>query len=233
MKVTLVNYTKDPERTCAAAAFASTKEKLDDGIFEELNEKKVRGLLRNVISRGHMSVVEHASFTFNISGVSRALTHQLVRHRIASFTQQSQRYVKLEDGSYTIPESISKDPEAMEAFNKLIQGSFEAYETLRAKGIPKEDARYLLPNAMHSSIVMTMNARSLLHFFSLRCCNRAQWEIRELADKMLAEVKEIAPTIFENAGPGCIRGPCPEGKFGCGTPRTNDPLFNSNGDSNE
>lgn len=227
VKVSLVKHTPDPERTCAAAAFASTKETLDDAIFEELDDKKVKGLLRNVISRGHLSVIEHAVFTFNVSGVSRALTHELVRHRMATYTQQSQRYVKLTGESYTLPDTIKKNPSDLKAYQALISQCFETYQRLRDSGVPKEDARYVLPNAMHTSIVVTMNARGLLHFFSLRCCNRAQWEIRELSDKMLAEVKKVAPTIFENAGPGCIRGPCPEGKFGCGKPRVGEPLFTS------
>lgn len=227
MHVKLVNYTPDPERTCAVAAYASTHEKLNDEMFKNLDRKKVEGVLRNVISRGHLSVIEHASFTFNISGVSRALTHELVRHRMASYTQQSQRYVKLGEGNYVIPETIKSDPALLEAYKETIQKSFETYKKLLDKKIPPEDARYVLPNATHTSIVVTMNARSLLHFFTLRCCYRAQWEIRKLADTMLAEVKKVAPVIFEKAGPPCIRGPCPEGKFTCGKPRTDEPLFAS------
>ncbi|MCD4740502.1 FAD-dependent thymidylate synthase [archaeon] len=231
MHVTLVNHTPNPEITCAAAAYASTKERLGDNFFDELDEKKAKGLLRNVISRGHLSVIEHAVFTFNVSGVSRTLTHELVRHRIATYTQQSQRYVKLSEEAYTVPDSIKANPEHLKEYQQLINQCFETYSKLRENGVPTEDARYLLPNAMHTSIVVTMNARALLNFFKLRCCNRAQWEIRQLADLMLAEVKKVAPTIFENAGPGCVNGGCPEGKFSCGKPRTSEALFSIQGDS--
>ncbi|MCD6414928.1 MAG: FAD-dependent thymidylate synthase [Candidatus Diapherotrites archaeon] len=227
MHVELINYTPDPERTCAVAAYASTHEKLDDEMFKNLDRKRVERVLRNIISRGHLSVIEHASFTFNISGVSRVVTHELVRHRLASYTQQSQRYVKLGEGNYTIPDTIKENPELLKAYKETIDNSFESYKNLLEQGIPAEDARYVLPNATHTSIVVTMNARSLLHFFTLRCCYRAQWEIRQLADAMLAEVKKVAPVIFEKAGPPCIRGPCPEGKFTCGTPRNDEPLFAS------
>jgi len=171
------------------------------------------------MSSGHFSTLEHASYTFAVDGVSRALTHQLVRHRLASFNQQSQRYVKFIDGLNVItPESISGDAERQKVFDEAIEAGLAAYEKLIEAGVPAEDARYLLPNAAETKIVITMNVRELLHFFEMRCCNRAQWEIRELAWKMLNLVKPTAPFIFMDAGPGCVRGFCPEGKMTCGEP---------------
>ena len=160
---------------------------------------------------GHHSVIEHAVFTFSVEGVSRALTHQLVRHRVASYSQQSQRYVSMKEPSYVTPHTVQDDPEALKVF--------EDTGKLESMGIPAEDARYLLPNGCTTNITITMNARELLHFFSLRCCNRAQWEIREMADRMLELCREVSPVIFRDAGPPCVRGPCPEGKLSCGKPR--------------
>ena len=171
------------------------------------------------MSAGHTSTLEHASYTFAVDGVSRALTHQLVRHRIASFNQQSQRYVKFTDGLATVkPESVAANEETNAVFDEAIVAAIEAYEKLLAAGVPAEDARYLLPNAAETKIVITMNVRELLHFFSLRCCNRAQWEIREMAHRMLELAKPTAPFVFMDAGAPCIRGNCPEGKMTCGNP---------------
>ena len=171
------------------------------------------------MSAGHTSTLEHASYTFAVDGVSRALTHQLVRHRIASFNQQSQRYVKFTDGLATVkPESVAANEETNAVFDEAIVAAIEAYEKLLAAGVPAEDARYLLPNAAETKIVITMNVRELLHFFSLRCCNRAQWEIREMAHRMLELARPTAPFIFMDAGAPCIRGNCPEGKMTCGNP---------------
>jgi thymidylate synthase (FAD) len=166
---------------------------------------------------GHHSVIEHAVFTFSVHGVSRALTHQLVRHRIASFSQQSQRYVSMSQASYVTPPSIAADAGAVKRYQELMQDIWKAYEELGGL-VPKEDARYVLPNSCHTNIVITMNARELWHFFSLRCCNRAQWEIREMAQRMMEICQEVSPTIFRDAGPPCVRGPCPEGKLSCGKP---------------
>lgn len=224
MHVKLVKYTEDPERTCAVAAMYSVKEKVPDGLFTDADYEKAMRVLRHVVASGHHSVLEHASFTFNVSGVSRALTHQLVRHRLASFTQQSQRYVKLKEKGYVTPDTISGS-EFSEEYHSMVEKISDFYQRMMDGGIPPEDARYILPNAAETSIVITMNARELLHFFTLRSCNRAQWEIRRLSDEMLRQCKMVAPTIFEKAGPGCIRGPCPEGKFTCGHPRTDEKLF--------
>ena len=186
-------------------------------LMETMPPERIKSVLTTIMSSGHFSTLEHASYTFAVDGVSRALTHQLVRHRIASFNQQSQRYVKFTgDVAVVKPESIAGNAEASEAFDKAIQAAVDAYHALLEAGVPAEDARYLLPNAAESKIVITMNVRELLHFFKLRCCNRAQWEIRAVADEMLRLVMPIAPHIFASAGPRCLVGPCPEGRMCCG-----------------
>lgn len=157
------------------------------------------------------------SFTFAIEGVSRVLTHQLVRHRIASYSQQSQRYVSEHEFEYIMPPSISANPLAKEKFEELMSNIRSTYDQLVELGINKEDARYCLANATETKIVVTMNARTLLHFFQLRCCVRAQWEIRKLADAMLIEVKKVAPVLFKKAGPTCVTSNyCGEGSMTCG-----------------
>jgi thymidylate synthase (FAD) len=184
---------------------------------EDIDSDKV---LSRIVGMGHHSVIEHAVFTFSVEGVSRALTHQLVRHRVASFSQQSQRYVSMDNATYVTPHTVEGNEEAVQLYDSVMENIWDAYKKLEAMGIPAEDARYLLPNGCTTNITITMNARELLHFFSLRCCNRAQWEIREMADQMLKICKEQSPIIFKGAGPPCIRGPCPEGKKTCGHPRT-------------
>ena len=156
-----------------------------------MTDEQVQKLLAKIIKMGHASTMEHVSFTFGIEGVSRVLTHQLVRHRLASYSQQSQRYVAEHDFEYILPPSIEEKPEAKERFQSLMDDIQKAYNELADMGIPKEDARYVLANATETKIVVTMNARSLMHFFNLRCCNRAQWEIRELAYKMLEEIISV------------------------------------------
>jgi thymidylate synthase (FAD) len=158
-------------------------------------------------------------FTFSVEGVSRSLTHQLVRHRIASYSQQSQRYVSLNTPDYVVPEEIAKNPEAKKLYDDLMQNIWDTYNKLEDLGIIAEDARYVLPNACTTNITLTMNARQLMHFFTLRCCNRAQTEIRQLADEMLKLCKEACPNIFAYGGPSCVRGPCPEGEKCCGHSR--------------
>lgn len=217
MKVALLNYTKDPDRICAAAAQSCYSEKGASELFRTTTDERAKKMIKKVVGMGHLSVVEHAHFTFSIEGVSRSLTHQLVRHRIASYSQQSQRYVDMERADYVLPPSIFKDPEARRLFKRTMDTSWRAYKEL-AKKVPKEDARYVLPNACNTNITVTMNARELWHFFTLRCCRRAQWEIRMMAWKMLEEVRKVAPILFEDAGPGCFRGPCPEGEYSCGRP---------------
>ena len=213
----LLAHTPDADRICAAAAHSCYSEDSAADLLETVDPAK---MLRHVIGMGHHSVIEHAVFTFSVEGVSRALTHQLVRHRIASFSQQSQRYVRLSEPTYVVPETVKRDPEAMKVYEETMDGIWDSYSKLIGMGIPAEDARYVLPNGCTTNITITMNARELLHFFSMRCCNRAQWEIREMADEMLRLCKEVSPVIFSDAGPACIRGPCPEGKKTCGHPRT-------------
>jgi len=170
-----------------------------------------------IVGMGHLSTLEHVSFTFAIEGVSRVLTHQLVRHRIASYSQQSQRYVKEHDFEYITPPSVAANPDAQAKFDALMDTIRTAYDELMALGVHQEDARYCLANATETKIVVTMNARALLHFFELRCCSRAQWEIRRLAEAMLAEVRQVAPRLFHKAGPTCVTASfCGEGDLTCG-----------------
>jgi len=217
LKVVLLNYTKDPDQICAAAAQSCYSEKGASELFRTTSDEKAKKMIKKVVDMGHLSVTEHAYFTFSVEGVSRSLTHQLVRHRIASYSQQSQRYVNMDRAMYVVPPSIANDPEAKALYTKSMDDAWKAYRQL-AKKVEKEDARYVLPNACHTNITVTMNARELWHFFSLRCCRRAQWEIRMMAWKMLVEAKKAAPILFESAGPGCYRGPCPEGSYACGKP---------------
>ena len=211
----LVSFTKDPEITCAKCATVSFHRKS----MNELSLDEARTIIKRVLGYGHESIIEHASFTFFVEGISRSLTHQLVRHRIASYTQQSMRYVDLRKSkSYFIrPPSVSKDAELVELFDDIMTRCKVAYDALREKGVPAEDSRFVLPIATQTKIALTMNARELRHFFMMRCCLRAQWEIRELADRILRICKSVAPSLFEGAGPSCIRlGSCPEGELACG-----------------
>ena len=219
MKVNLIKYTQEPEKTVAVAARLCYSPVGVDDLMNELSDESVGKLVRFVIKSGHLSTTEHINFTFAIEGVSRALTHQLVRHRIASYNQQSQRYVKFKDNfEYILPPSIEKDKDSRKKFEGMISDIHGLYKELLASGIEAEDARYILPNASETKIIVTMDGRELLHFFTVRCCNRAQWEIRELATKMLKLVKRVAPLVFEKAGPNCLRGSCQEGKFKCENP---------------
>jgi thymidylate synthase (FAD) len=219
MKVNLIKYTQEPEKTVAVAARLCYSPVGVDDLMNELSDESVEKLVRFVIRSGHLSTTEHINFTFAIEGVSRALTHQLVRHRIASYNQQSQRYVKFKDNfEYILPPSIEKDKDSRKKFEGMISDIHGLYKELLASGIEAEDARYILPNASETKIIVTMDGRELLHFFTVRCCNRAQWEIRELATKMLKLVKKVAPLVFEKAGPNCLRGSCQEGKFKCENP---------------
>lgn len=219
MHVELLYHTPDPERAIATAARLCYAPVGAAELMETMPEERVHSVLSTILSSGHFSTLEHASYTFAVDGVSRALTHQLVRHRVASFNQQSQRYVKFTNGLATIkPESIAASPETEAVFDQAIEAAIAAYEKLLEAGVPAEDARYLLPNAAETKIVITMNVRELLHFFSLRCCNRAQWEIRDMAHRMLDLVRPTAPFVFMDAGAPCVRGACPEGKMTCGNP---------------
>jgi thymidylate synthase (FAD) len=215
MHVKLIGFTSDPEKLPAMAA-TLTHSKIKPEDLENLSKKKQVSILDQVLKLGHTSVIEHASFTFAISDVSRSLTHQLVRHRIASYSQQSQRYVNLNEPHYVVPPLIAQNSKTKKAYEKTMEVIWEHYNKLLELDIPAEDARYVLPNATCTNIMVTMNARSLLNFFELRCCLHAQWEIRMLANKMLSEVKKVAPILFQNTGPTCkTRGFCPEEKKDC------------------
>lgn len=219
MHVELLYHTPDPERAIATAARLCYAPVGASELMETMSDERVRSVLSTILESGHTSTLEHASYTFAVEGVSRALTHQLVRHRIASFNQQSQRYVRFEDGVEVVkPSSVADVEEASAVFDEAIEAASAAYERLLGLGIPAEDARYLLPNAAESKVVITMNVRELLHFFSLRCCNRAQWEIREMAHRMLELARPTAPFVFLDAGAPCVRGRCTEGKMTCGNP---------------
>ena len=222
LKVILLAHTPEPEKTCALAARTCYSAMEYDELQALVEEKDQEAFLKRIVASGHLSVLEHASFTFGISGVSRSLLAQLTRHRIASFSVQSQRYVSLEKGfGYVIPPRIKALGEDAEAeyrrqMNQMHEWYIAWQEKLGKGEGSNEDARFVLPNACETHITVTMNARELLHFFSLRCCNRAQWEIRALAREMLKLCKQAAPVIFEAAGPGCVSGPCPEGAKSCG-----------------
>lgn len=216
MNVELIQYTPDPEKVVAAAARLCYSPDPVPELLERLDEEKVASFVRKLRSMGHLSPFEHVSFQFSIDGVSRALSHQLVRHRIASYSQRSQRYVKEEGFEFVTPPSIRKNPEALERFEKVMNGLQEEYQALLGM-VPAEDARYILPNACTTSLMATFNARSLLNFFEHRTCMRAQWEIRVLAEKMLGLVRDVAPNLFGEAGPTCVtQGVCHEGTMSCG-----------------
>lgn len=242
-KVTLITYTPAPERTVAAAAKLCYSPASIDDLMDNLTEEKTAGFVEMLAEIGHESPIEHASFTFGIEGVSRSLLAQITRHRIASYSVQSQRYVRESQFTYVTPPEIAAVAQAKEEFEKAMRAAQESYdriagllkdkhiETMTAQGKDEktaarlaekqaiEDARFVLPNACDTKMVVTMNARSLLNFFRHRCCNRAQWEIREVADQMLALVCAVAPALFSKAGPPCVRGTCTEGKMSCGKPK--------------
>ena len=232
LKVTLLAHTPEPEKLIAMAAklcySPSSIENIEQGLTAEKTEKFIEYLL----SLGHESPIEHVTFTFGIEGVSRSLLAQVTRHRLASYSVKSQRYVTEGQFSYVVPPAVAKDPSARQAYIETMEELSRRYNDLAAilkkrhmdegmteKAAEKaaiEDARFVLPNACETKLIMTFNARSLMNFFRHRCCERAQWEIRAMADEMLRLVKEIAPTLFQKAGPSCVAGGCPEGKMSCG-----------------
>ncbi|WP_025322705.1 FAD-dependent thymidylate synthase [Deferrisoma camini] len=214
--VRLLSHTPDPERTVALAARLCYSARGVEGLARDLGPDEVGSLLDKLVSMGHFSALEHASFTFGVEGVSRACSHQLVRHRLASYSQQSQRYVRLDEPRVVVPPTVADDPEREARFRQAVEGVWALYRELVEAGVPAEDARYLLPNACETKLVVTMNARELRHVFALRLCRRAQWEIRDLVREMLRAVVPVAPRLFRGAGPGCLRGPCPEGEYSCG-----------------
>lgn len=203
MKVDLIRHTIAPEELAGEAAALC------------YNGKNPARSLDVALEGGHESVIEHAIFTFKIEGVSRALLAQITRHRIASFSVSSQRYIRIVDAEYITPQTII-DKGWEDNYRKQVMDCLNLYTLMANDGVPYEDSRYVLPQAFTCKIMLTMNARELRHFFSLRCCARAQWEIRHLARQMLAKCQEVAPALFADAGPGCVRGHCPEGAKGCG-----------------
>ncbi len=218
MDVTLISHTPEPEKAVAAAARLCYSPDQIDELMQDMTIGRARALISKLAEMRHFSPFEHASFTFGVSGVSRSLSHQLVRHRIASFSQQSQRYVAMGSVPVVVPPSISENTEAL-AYFKEAQASIENAYLELLKLVPAEDARYILPNASKTNLVVTMNARSLHNFFMLRCCRRAQWEIQELAWRMLRLARQVAPSLFSEAGPNCLTGVgCQEGKMSCGNP---------------
>ena len=217
MNIELLQHTHEPEKTVALAARLCYSPSDLEELKARVDSSDYITFIEKIMALGHQSVLEHASFTFGIEGISRVTSHQLVRHRIASYSQQSQRYVSHSDCFRAImPPSIAANEDAARIYDFTIGVLHNAYNVMVDMGISAEDARYLLPNATETKIIMTMNARDLLHFFALRCCHRAQWEIREMATGMLRLARDVAPTIFAKAGPGCLAGPCPEGKMTCG-----------------
>lgn len=270
LKVKIIAHTPEPDKVVAQAGKLCYSAVGVDEITQKLTDEEIARYVNMLANIGHESPLEHVSFTFAIEGISRACTHQIVRHRIASYSQQSQRYVKLEQFEYIIPPAIESNSEAKRIFIEAMERDQKAYDELvdllledilidkhatdygscireilkenpnavpdrskvldlyaenflenyrKAEKQAIEDARYVFPNACETKIVITMNARSLLHFFNVRCCNRAQWEIREMATEMLKECKKIAPALFKKAGPDCVYGKCGEGKMSCKHPR--------------
>ena len=240
MKVKLIAHTPNPEKVVAAAAKLCYSNAQIDTLLDGLTEEKSKEFVEMLASLGHESPTEHASFTFAIEGVSRSLLAQITRHRIGSYSVQSQRYVNLKEPDFVTPPEIMDDPESLAQFNDSMAMAAENYQKVTqllkeahkekfiAQGMDEktanrtaekkalEDARFILPNACTTKMIVTMNTRSLNNFFRHRCCTRAQWEIRELADEMLRLVCEVAPALFVRSGPPCVSGPCPEGKMSCG-----------------
>jgi thymidylate synthase (FAD) len=234
LKVALLQFTPLPERAVASAGRLCYAPVSAAELTSAMSDEEVARLVRGLVRSGHTSALEHASFTFAIDGISRACSHQLVRHRLASYSQQSQRYVRFgSDGGFVMPPNIAASPEAREVFEEAMENARRSYERLvelgRAEGRKNEsvyeDARFVLPNAAETKIVVTMNARELRHFFSLRCCRRAQWEINRLAWTMRSLVAAEAPLLFESTGPGCLTGGCPEGKMSCGEPYSEEEIL--------
>ncbi len=235
LKVMLIRHTSNPEELVAMAAKLCYSPATIEDLKKKIEQNHQKKFIEKLAEMGHHSPLEHAYFTFGVEGISRACSHQLVRHRIASYSQQSQRYVDEHSGKhggvfdYIIPPSIVKCglKEKFEKLMKDIQGAYdEFYQAIKDKKIEgektaAEDARYVLPNAAETKIIITMNARELIDsFFKLRTCHRAQWEIRSMANEMLKLAFKAAPNLFKNAGPSCLQGPCPEKKMCCGKIKT-------------
>ena len=239
-KVTLIAHTPFPAKTVAAAAKLCYSSAGIDELLTGLTDEKAADFVEMLSDLGHESPTEHASFTFGIEGVSRSFLAQITRHRIASYSVKSQRYVKEGSFEYVTPPEVELEDEALKLYEESMKAAQEAYDKITdiltakhkeafinegkdektaarmAQKKAIEDARFVLPNACETKMVVTMNTRSLLNFFRHRCCTRAQWEIRDVADQMLKLVNEVAPELFKKAGPPCVAGPCAEGKMSCG-----------------
>jgi thymidylate synthase (FAD) len=227
LSVTLLQHTPDPDRSVAIAGRLCYAPISAADLKQAMTDEEVGKLVRILVRSGHHSALEHASFSFAVDGVSRACTHQLVRHRVASYNQQSQRYVHFGgDDSFVVPPKIAANGEAEKVFLEAMDQARSAYDRLvdlglaegRTRESVQEDARFVLPNAAETKIVVTMNARELRHFFQVRCCHRAQWEINALAWEMRQMLREVSPHLFEGTGPNCLYGKCGEGKMTCGDP---------------
>lgn len=217
-RVELLSYTPEPERTVALAARLCYSSRAVAELKSSLPDEEVEGLVARLLAMGHLSALEHAHFTLGVDGISRACSHQLVRHRLASYSQQSQRYVPLREVNAIVPPSVEQHPKWEPLFRAKLVELWDLYAAMCADGLPAEDARYILPNACETKIVVSMNARELRHFFALRLCRRAQWEIRALGFGILQAVIPVAARLFRGAGPGCVGGACPEGGYTCGKP---------------
>lgn len=239
-KVILLSTTYEPERIVASSAKLCYSSSGIEDLVEKQTDEKVKSFIQMLTEMGHESPIEHAVFTFGIENVSRALLAQITRHRIASFSVQSQRYVRSSQFDFITPPRILENEAALALYDETMKDLQSAYDRIaelltadelkrqygdreptpeerkKAEKAVLEDARFVLPNAATTKMVLTMNARSLYNFFAHRCCNRAQWEIRALAEDMLKLCRQAAPTLFANAGPACLTGPCPEGKMSCG-----------------
>ncbi len=236
MKVMLIACTPDPEKVIAAAAKTCYTSKGVGELYENLDGAEAAHYVDMLSEIGHESPIEHASFTFAVEGISRSCLAQLTRHRLASYSVRSQRYVSEKRFEYVTPPEIADCPEALALYEEAMEADHRYYEKIAAllskkheeamagredakkaaRKKAQEDARFVLPNACTTQLVMTMNARELKNFFAHRCCNRAQWEIRELAERMLRLCQEAAPHLFRTDGPPCVRGACPEGRMSCG-----------------
>lgn len=251
MYVKLISYTPNPEKVIAAAAKLCYSSSIIENIMDGLTRDKVAAFIEKLEKMGHQSPFEHASFTFGVEGVSRSFLAQITRHRLASYSVQSQRYVDKSKFEPVIPNIINNDPETKKYFCDVMNYERYAYvkllnmilwklikknypETIslanfreknkkeynKYKKIAQENARSVLPNACDTKIIFTMNVRELYHFFNLRCCERAQDEIREVAYRMLDLCVKVSPVLFKYAGPPCVIGKCPEGDMSCGHPKT-------------
>lgn len=274
LKVKILAHTPSPNDVIAMAGKLCYSSVGIEDLGEKLTPAKSEKFVNKLMGMEHESPLEHVTFTFGIEGISRSCSHQIVRHRIASYSQQSQRYVKLEQFEYIVPPAIEDDEElkelyikhmmdSQEVYDNLVEGLieshaikmyknkyeyalelwgcgamymkfktamdvFEKYNGKEYSQIEKqaiEDARYVFPNACETKMIVTMNVRSLHHFFEERCCERAQWEIRELATEMLRQCKEVSPILFANCGPKCVKGKCTEGNMSCGLSKEKIKLF--------